>query len=448
MKVKALSRSKERYTRSTKHDIHPVAVNVDPKLHAFEAPREYQRALNAVKLERAFAKPFVGSLDGHRDGVFCMAKHPHRLSWLLSGACDGEVRLWDLSTQECIHSAELHRGFVQGLCTTPSGGHMISVGQDKTIRIARLDDEYIAASAADQEDAVTLVSKNFFTGVDHHRKQDLFATSGPVVDLWSMARSEPVTSFSWGADTVTNVKFNPVEVNVLATTADDRNIALYDARAATPIRKVILEMRSNAIAWNPMEAFNFTVANEDHNLYTFDMRKLKNALNVHKDHVSAVLDVDYSPTGREFVTGSYDRTVRIFEHNRGRSREVYHTKRMQRIFSVKFSSDAKYVLSGSDEMSIRLWKANASEHIGPKSARRRAAEKYDTSLKLRFQHHPEVKRIARHRRTPKDVYTAKRTKTTVETAAKARAENALKHKSIKSKARKSERKKHIVAEVE
>jgi len=92
---------------------------------------------------------------------------------------------------------------------------------------------------------------------------------------------------------------------VLATSADDRNIALYDCRAATPIRKVILEMRTNAIAWNPMEAFNFTVANEDHNLYTFDMRKLKTALNVHKDHVSAVLDVDYSPTGREFVSGSY-----------------------------------------------------------------------------------------------------------------------------------------------
>ena len=32
-------------------------------------------------------------------------------------------------------------------------------------------------------------------------------------------------------------------------------------------------------------------ANEDHNCYTFDMRKLKRATIVHKDHVSAVLDV-------------------------------------------------------------------------------------------------------------------------------------------------------------
>ena len=33
-----------------------------------------------------------------------------------------------------------------------------------------------------------------------------------------------------------------------------------------------------------------------------------------------MLDVDYSPTGREFVSGSYDKTVRIFPVNRGHSR--------------------------------------------------------------------------------------------------------------------------------
>ena len=38
--------------------------------------------------------------------------------------------------------------------------------------------------------------------------------------------------------------------------------------------------------------------------------------------MSAVMDVDFSPTGREFVAGSYDRSVRIFSYNGGHSREV------------------------------------------------------------------------------------------------------------------------------
>ena len=69
-----------------------------------------------------------------------------------------------------------------------------------------------------------------------------------------------------------------------------------------------------------MEAFHFTVANEDHNCYTFDMRRLDSALTIHKDHVSAVMDVCYAPTGREFVSASYDRTIRIFPFDAHTSR--------------------------------------------------------------------------------------------------------------------------------
>jgi WD repeat and SOF domain-containing protein 1 len=43
---------------------------------------------------------------------------------------------------------------------------------------------------------------------------------------------------------------------------------------------VILAMRANALAWNPREPINFSVAGEDHNAYTFDMRKLERVLMV------------------------------------------------------------------------------------------------------------------------------------------------------------------------
>lgn len=38
-----------------------------------------------------FAKPFVGNLDGHQDGVSCLGKNPQHLSLLVSGSYDGEV---------------------------------------------------------------------------------------------------------------------------------------------------------------------------------------------------------------------------------------------------------------------------------------------------------------------------------------------------------------------
>lgn len=37
---------------------------------------------------------------------------------------------------------------------------------------------------------------------------------------------------------------------------------------------------------------------------------------------------------------------------------------MQHVICIKWSADSKYILSGSDEMNIRLWKANAAEKLG------------------------------------------------------------------------------------
>jgi WD repeat and SOF domain-containing protein 1 len=51
---------------------------------------------------------------------------------------------------------------------------------------------------------------------------------------------------------------------VLAALAADRSILLYDSRADVPLQRVILKLKSNAIAWNPMEAFVFTVVNDDY----------------------------------------------------------------------------------------------------------------------------------------------------------------------------------------
>jgi WD40 repeat protein len=40
------------------------------------------------------------------------------------------------------------------------------------------------------------------------------------------------------------------------------------------------------------------------------------------DHVSAVTTIDYSPTGKEFVSGGYDKSVRIFEHGKVNSESL------------------------------------------------------------------------------------------------------------------------------
>lgn len=163
-------------------------------------------------------------------------------------------------------------------------------------------------------------------------------------------------------------------------------------------------------------------------MYTFDMRNLGSALQVYKDHVSAVMSVDFSPTGQELVTGSYDRTLRLWNVNRGNhSRDVYHTSRMQRLFATMFSMDARFVVSGSDDGNVRVWKAQASEKLGIHGGKERAQREYRQQLVKRWQGVGEVGKVAHQRRVPKAIKGAQKLKHTMLEAQRTKEERRRKH---------------------
>ncbi|XP_046396694.1 DDB1- and CUL4-associated factor 13 isoform X1 [Ischnura elegans] len=448
MKVKALTRNPDDYLRATKRDIYKVPRNYDPVLHPFEGPREYTRALNAVKLERIFAKPFVGNLDGHREGVCSLAKHPKRVSLLVSGAYDGEVRVWDIARQVCLSSWQAHDGWVRGICFAPSGDgeSFWTVGDDSTIKIWNADSK--DDSNRGVEPCHTIISKSVLTSVSHQWDGPLLATSGDFCQIWEESRDEPLQTHSWGVDSLYSVSFNPIQTNVLAACASDRSMIFYDVRMSGPIRKVVMRLRSNKVAWNPMEAFVFTCASEDYNLYSFDARNLAQPFNVHMDHTSAVTDVDYSPTGKEFVSGSYDKSIRFFELDKGHSRDVYHTKRMQRLTCVSWSLDAKYIASASDEMNIRIWKARAAEKLGVLKPREKRALEYSQALREKFAFHPQIKRIARHRQVPKHIYNAQRELRAIKDKTSRKDANRRAHSKPGTVPHVPERKRHVIEEKE
>lgn len=455
MKVKTISRSSDTYVpvRNTQESATPR--NLNPALHPFERAREYTRALTATKMERMFAQPFIGQLgDGHRDGVYSIARDFGSTNQVASGSGDGIIKYWDLTSRNETISFKAHYGMVSGLVVSPNqvgNKKMLSCGDDKTIKLWSVNindfendiNDEILYDNKNQGLIKTWTGEHAFKGLDHHFSEDLFVSGGLDIQLWDMKRSRHISNLTWGADNINLVKFNKTETNVLASTGSDNSIVLYDIRTNSPIQKVVTNMRNNAIAWNPMEAYNFASANEDQNSYYWDMRNLKKSLNVYKDHVSAVMDIDFSPTGQELVTGSYDKTIRIYKTRAGHSREIYHTSRMQHIFSVKFTSDARYILSGSDDSNVRLWRAKSNDRSNIKSSKQKSSMEYDDALKERFKFMPEIKRISRHRHVPKVVKKAQEIKRTELDSIKRRQDNERRHSKPGSKPVHPEREKHI-----
>lgn len=391
-----------------------------------------------------FAQPFVCQLGrGHVDGVYKLAKDPNALDRFASGSGDGVVKVWDLPSREEVWQAQAHENLVKGVCWTQDQ-KLLSCGSDKTVK---LFDPYKTSS--NSAPVATWLGQNAYTSITRHRTEPAFAVSSSVVSLYDLNRpsTTPTQTLNWptNIDTINAVSFNQTETSILASCATDRSLVLYDLRTGSPLHRSVLTLASNAISWNPMEAFNLAIANEDHNIYIFDMRNLSRALNILKDHVSAVMDVEFSPTGEELVSASYDRSVRLWKRSEGHSRDVYHTKRMQRVFSARWTPDNQYILSGSDDGNIRLWRANASSRSHIQTARERQKLEYDEALKQRYKHMPEIKRIARHRHVPKQVKKAGEIKGEELRSIKRREENERKHSRKKEQKRRSEREKMVLA---
>lgn len=454
MRLHVLSRSDAEW--SGIHDATPnvsrASRNHNPTLHAPSRPLDVQRAITASKISRNLARPFLfACAPSHVDGVYCLAKSRKDVSLCASASADGELRLWHLPS----HSPQFDitpspPAFVRGLTFNHDSSRILMATDAKIVHSVSVDTNYSTDATLLNNIPNYQSNTGPLASISAHYNKPHFATASSVVQIWDENRSSPLQTLSLTVDSLHCVRYNPIEPHILASAGSDRSIILYDTRANSAIRRLVLSMRTNDIAWNPMEAFNFTVANDDHNCYTYDMRRLSTfgAVKVHKDHVAAVMSLDYSPTGQEFVTGSYDKTIRIFPRSTGRSREVYHTKRMQRVFAVNFSLDGSYIISGSDDGDVRVWKSERSRPLKPLF--RMEKEKVQASERLieRYQGLTAVRKIAKKRHLPSHVKTMRDTKQVMSRSRKRKERNFQQHTRPKDRTRlPSEKKRNIVREL-
>lgn len=462
-----------------------------------------------------FAQPFLGELKGgHVDAVTCLAVCRTNLCPVVTGCVDGTIRIWDLQNRKLVMNLEAHSRCVSGVVFGNTGGRVYSCGEEGIIKAwsiypsSGLDrDEEEEDDESDDDDGYgkkprarkTIVksktsidessspygphniyrlptssrgnqynsnSNYAFHSIDHHWSESklVSASSNAAVHIWDTERTTPISTFNnlWGSDdTVTTVRYNPAERELVAHCSNDRGVGLHDTRSSSALQKTIMAMKCNCLEWNPMEPYMFVVGNEDYNAYTFDMRKLSRPTGMFKGHVGAVMSVAWSPTGTEFVTGSYDKTIRIFSvrkeggtashsgyNSTGVSRDVYHTKRMQRVFCVGYTLDHKYILSGSDDTNVRLWKARSSEKIGQLSAREEASLQYRNALVQKYVHLPEVKRISKGRRVPKFVKKETAQAMVQKDKRKRKEENVINHSKPGTKKFTDEKAKAIVKTVD
>ena len=83
-------------------------------------------------------------------------------------------------------------------------------------------------------------------------------------------------------------------------------------------------------------------------------------------HTYYVSSVAYSPDGKHIVSGSEDKTIRVWNATTGQCVAGPFRGHTGYITSVAYSPDGRHIVSGSQDMAIRIWNATTGQYVvGP-----------------------------------------------------------------------------------
>ncbi|KAM0158528.1 hypothetical protein ACHAQE_005438 [Botrytis cinerea] len=82
-------------------------------------------------------------------------------------------------------------------------------------------------------------------------------------------------------------------------------------------------------------------------------------------HTNPVTSVAFSPDGKQVVSGSDDKTVRLWDTATGLQIQPTLEGHTSYVTSVAFSPDGKQVVSGSEDKTVRLWDTATGQQIQP-----------------------------------------------------------------------------------
>ncbi|MGO9246198.1 MAG: hypothetical protein ACLPT4_03375 [Verrucomicrobiia bacterium] len=253
----------------------------------------------------------VRSLAGHKGAVTSVAYSPDG-EHVLSGGEDGTLRLWETATGREVRTFTGHKAGVTSVAFSPDGATAVSGSNDSTLRL------WDVASGRELRATDGLGWKIAGVALSADGKFVASAADDNQVKLWSVPKLELVRTFAGHGWRVTSVAFSPTGDSSLSGSEDD-SLKLWDVSKGQETR-------------------------------TF------------RNGFAAVTCVAFSPDGQFGLSGGKDKVVRIWNLDNGR--EVEQLKgHSQTVRSVACTRDGRFAVSGSDDGTVKVWDVTTGTEV-------------------------------------------------------------------------------------
>ncbi len=271
---------------------------------------------------------------------------------VVSGGQDATVRLWDIQTGKLVHTFIGHEGPVYGLVATSDGRRVFSVSdRDSAVRVWDVE----AGTALN-----TLTPNSLHTIAIAITPDDCYVITGGDDGkdrVWDIGHS-----------VIARIREQGAGVYSIAVSPDGAYLVSGSKRALGRNPTGILWLRDldtgsllhtlhghkgnvTRLVFTPESRFMISGGQDgDVHIWDVDSGTLLNTLS---GHTSAILLLWVSHDGRYLVTGANDGTIRVWQMHGGvLLRTLDHT---ENVHSLAMSSDGRQLVAGTLEGEIYVW---------------------------------------------------------------------------------------------
>ena len=292
-------------------------------------------------LVRTFERHSPESYSASSVDVFSVVFSPDG-SRVLSGSNDKTMKLWDATTGALLRTFGGYSGAVNSVAVSSDGNQVLSGNEDGTLRLWDAATGALLRSFGKHSWRISSVA---FSRRGGHA---LSGSWDGTVKLWETATGVFVRAFN-GHSFVSSVAFSTDDRHVLSGSVDG-TVMLWDTATGTLVRT--FEGQSPVYSVTFSCDSRHVLSGGDDGIVLWDAAT-GTRLRTFK---SAAVSVAFSPDCRYVLSDSNDSTLKLWDVTTGALVRTFkgHT---DLVYSVAFSSDGTRVLSGSWDRTVKLWDA-------------------------------------------------------------------------------------------